>query len=168
MVEVVVAVGVGGGVPQDQDVSPTGWQGWLGGGQVGARSPQGGGLPWQMGQNHGVAVEQRRGCCLEDELGALDALVLVAHVTVELSGGVAAGTGLIRLGDGLWRVRLDQASPVNQTGRQWSTQSGTAVGQDVSIAVGVVDVLPSLGGPGSLNLNQNRPGPDQDRNREDN
>ena len=44
-------------------------------------------------------------------------------------------------------------------GRQRSTQSGAAVGQDVSVAVWVVVVLPSLGGPGPFDL-------DQDRNRE--
>lgn len=77
MVEVVVAVGVGGGVPQGQDVSPAGRQGWLGWGQVGAGAPQRDGLPWQRGQNHGVTVEQRGGCSLQDKLGALDALILI-------------------------------------------------------------------------------------------
>lgn len=38
-------------------------------------------------------------------------------MTVELCGGVAAATGPVRLGDGLWRVGLDQTSPVNQTGK---------------------------------------------------
>lgn len=78
MVEVVGAVGVGGGVPQGQDVSSTGRKGGLGWGQVGAGAPQCGGLPRQRGQDHGVTVEQRGGCSLEDKLGALDALILIA------------------------------------------------------------------------------------------
>lgn len=76
-VEVVVTVGVSRGAPQGQDVSPAGRQGGLGGSQIGAGSPQGGGLAWQRTQNHGVTVEQRGGCCLEHELGALDALILI-------------------------------------------------------------------------------------------
>lgn len=81
MVEVVVAVGVSGGVPQHQDVSPAGGKGGLGGGQVGAGAPQCGGLPGQRSQDDGVTVEQRGGCSLEDELGALDALILIALKT---------------------------------------------------------------------------------------
>lgn len=78
MVQVVVAVGVGGGVPQGQDVPAAGRQRGLGGGQVGAGAPQGGGLPpRQRGQDHGVAVEQRGGCSLQDELSALDTLILI-------------------------------------------------------------------------------------------
>lgn len=77
MVEVVVAVGVGGGVPQGEDVSPAGRQRGLGRGQVGAGAPHRDGLPGQRGQNHRVRVEQRGGCSLEDELGALDALILI-------------------------------------------------------------------------------------------
>lgn len=77
MVEVMVAAGVGGGVPQGEDVSPAGRQGGLGGGQVGAGAPQRGGLPWQRRQHHGVAVDQRGGGGLEDKLGALDALILI-------------------------------------------------------------------------------------------
>lgn len=45
------------------------------------------------------------------------------HVTVELSGGVAAGTGPVGLGGGLWHVRLDQTSPVNQTGTHKDSES---------------------------------------------
>lgn len=44
------------------------------------------------------------------------------HVTVELSGGVAAAAGPVGLGDGLWCVGLDQTSPVNQTGTQTDTE----------------------------------------------
>ena len=76
MVEVMVAVGVGG-VPQGEDVSPAGRQGGLRRGQVGAGAPHRDGLPGQWGQNHRVRVEQRGGCSLEDELGALDALILI-------------------------------------------------------------------------------------------
>ena len=77
MVEVVVAVGVGGGVPQGEDVSSAGRQGGLGRGQVGAGAPHRGGLPGQRGQNHRVRMQQRGGCSLEDELGALDTLILI-------------------------------------------------------------------------------------------
>lgn len=38
------------------------------------------------------------------------------HVTVGLSGGVAAGTGPVGLGGGLRRVGLDQTPPVDQAG----------------------------------------------------
>lgn len=77
MVEVVVAVSVGGGVPQGQDVSPTGWKGRLGGGQVGTGTPQCGDFPWQRGKNHRVSVEQGGGCSLEDKLGALNTVILI-------------------------------------------------------------------------------------------
>lgn len=78
MVEVVVAVGVSGGVPQHQDISPAGGKRGLGGGQVGAGAPQCGGLPRQRSQDDRVTVQQRGGCSLEDELSALDALILIA------------------------------------------------------------------------------------------
>lgn len=77
VMEVVVTVGVDSCTPQGQDVSPAGRQAGLGGSQVGAGPPQGGGLAWQRSQNHGVTVEQRGGCCLQDKLGALDALILI-------------------------------------------------------------------------------------------
>lgn len=76
-VKMMVAVGVDGGVPECQDVSGAGRQRRLRRGQVGAGTPWCGGLGRQRGQNDGVAVEQGRGRSLQDELGALDALVLV-------------------------------------------------------------------------------------------
>lgn len=78
MVMVVeVAVRVGGGVPQRHDVATTGRQGRLSGGQVGAGPAQRGGLPRQRCQDDGIAVEQGRRCSLQDELSALDALILI-------------------------------------------------------------------------------------------
>lgn len=77
VMEAVVTVGVGSDAPQGQDVPPAGRQAGLGGGQVGAGPHQGGGFPWQRSQNHRVTVEQRRSCCVQDELGALEALILI-------------------------------------------------------------------------------------------
>lgn len=76
-VEVVVAVGVRGGVAQRQDVSAAGRQRRLGGAQVGAGAAQCSGLPRQRRHDDGVTAEQRRGGNLKDELGALETLVLV-------------------------------------------------------------------------------------------
>lgn len=77
-VEVMVAAGVEGGVPQRQDVGGAGRQGRLRRGQVGAGAGQRGGLGGQRGEDDRVAVETRSGRRLQDELGALNALILVA------------------------------------------------------------------------------------------
>lgn len=44
--------------------------------------------------------------------------------------------------------------PVGVPGWQGSTQGSAAVGPDVSVAVGVEVLLPSLGGPGSFDLDR--------------
>lgn len=108
-----------------------------GGGQRGLRGAHGGARPaqrgfglerWASAQNDGLTVEQRVGG---------------GHVTLDLIGG--AGAGAIGLGCRLRRVWLNKTSSVNQTRWQRSTQRRAAVGDEVSVAVGVVVAFASFG-----------------------
>lgn len=71
-------------------------------------------LPWQVqlvAGEAGLALQQGRGRGLQNEFGALNALVLVTHVTLRLCGPVRGHP--VGGCSWLWCVRLDVPSSVN-------------------------------------------------------